>query len=111
MVRLRHVDPRTVFIPNNPCRTLLELRLNEESGALCDTVILDVPVLDVDCHLELDGGQKLFARSPFLTIPSQRLAFDMRTRVFYEFPDLRRNELVCYGQQMSCGMCHGLLTH
>jgi hypothetical protein len=88
MVRLRCVDQRTLFIPNNPCRTLLEFRLNAESGALCDTVTLDVLVLDVDNHLEFGGGQKQFARSPFLTIPSVGLVFDTRTRAFYEFPDL-----------------------
>jgi hypothetical protein len=90
LVRLRYVDSRTPFIPN-PCRTLLEFRLNGESGALCDTVTLDVPVADVARFLELNGGQTLFVRSPFLTIPCQHLVFDTRTRVFFT--------LVCYDQQ------------
>ena len=97
MVRLRCVDPRTLLF-NIPCRTLLEFRLNAETGALCDTVTLDVPVSDVKRNLEFDGGQKLFARSPFLTLPNQNLVFDTRTRVFYEFPDLCI-ALVCCDQQ------------
>jgi hypothetical protein len=64
LVRLRYVDSRTPFIPN-PCRTLLEFRLNGESGALCDTVTLDVPAADVAQFLELNGGQTLFVRSPY----------------------------------------------
>ena len=102
MVCLRYVNPWTPFIPNNPCRTLLEFRLNAESSALYDIVILDVPVSDVARHLELDGGQKLFSRSPFLTIPSQRLVFDMRTRAFYGFPDFCIT-LVCCDQQKGVG--------
>jgi hypothetical protein len=97
VVRLRYVDPRTLLF-NIPYRTLLEFRLNAESGALCDTVTLDVPVSVVDRELELDGGQKLFAHSPFLTLPNQNLVFDTRTRVFYEFPDLCI-ALVCCDQR------------
>jgi len=48
-VLLRTDDP--------PRWTLLEFRLDGESGALCDTVTLDVPVSDVCQYLELYGGQ------------------------------------------------------
>ena len=89
MVRLRHVDPWMLFVPNNHCRTLLEFRLNAESGALCDTITLDVPAdLDRCLCLYLEGGQKPFARSRFFTIPGLDLVFDTRTCAFYEFPDV-----------------------
>ena len=98
------------LFPTTPCRTLLEFQLNAESGALYDTVTLDVPVLNVDRDLELDGGQKLFARSPFLTIPNQNLVFDTRTRVFYKFSD-SCIAVVRYDQQKSrVGCAHDSLT-
>ena len=78
-----------LFIPNNLCRTLLEFRLNAESGALCDTITLEIPVSDAHFHLKF-GADFKFARSPFLTIPSQDLIFDTRTRTFFT--------LVCYDQ-------------
>ena len=80
-------DPQASVIPNNFHRTLLEMRLDAESGALRDTVVLDVPTSNIpdSDNLELDGGQKLFAPSRFLYIRSQSLVFDTRTRVFYEF--------------------------
>ena len=97
VVRPRYVVPRTLFIPNNSCRRLLEFRLNAESGTLYDTATLDVSVLNV-CGLPGHGsgfGQKLLAHSPFLVIPGQSLVFDTRTRVFYKFPDLNDVALVC----------------
>ena len=84
------------FYSHRPCRTLLEFRLDAESGALCDTVILDVPVSHVH-GLVLFGGQKPLVCSPFLAIPSQSLVFDTRTRAFYEFPNFRI-ALVCCDQ-------------
>jgi len=72
-----------------PGWTLLEFRLDAESGALCETIILDVPVSRDDRRLELYGGQKPLVCPPFLTIPSQNLVFDTRTRVFYGFPNFR----------------------
>jgi len=92
-----------------PWWTLLEFRLNAESGVLCDTVTLDVPVLDgIDRHPQLDSEQALFACSPFLSMSEQDLVFDTRTRVFYKFPDLRI-ALVCCDQQngrVECAMAH-----
>ncbi|KAG6377958.1 hypothetical protein JVT61DRAFT_14752 [Boletus reticuloceps] len=74
---------------NPPRLTLLEMRLNAESGAVCDTVTWDIPVSEVDEDPELDNGQALFARSRFISIPHQSLIFDTRTRTFYEFPEFR----------------------
>ncbi|KAH0834257.1 hypothetical protein J3R83DRAFT_11613 [Lanmaoa asiatica] len=79
-----------------PQWTLLEFRLNAESGVLCDTVTLDVPI---PCrgYCEIDRGRGPLAQSPFLCIsprlwvpnPYPYLVFDTRTRVFYEFPKFR----------------------
>ncbi|KAF8121107.1 hypothetical protein EV363DRAFT_1589108 [Boletus edulis] len=74
---------------NPPRLRLLEMRLNAESGAVCDTVTWDIPVSEVDEDPELDNGQTLFARSRFISIPHQSLIFDTRTRTFYEFPEFR----------------------
>lgn len=91
MVRLRFIDSQAAVIPDNSHRTLLEFRLDAESGALPDTVSLDVPAINLfkSGPLRLDGGQKLLARSRLLSIPNRLLIFDTRTRVFYEFPEFR----------------------
>ena len=96
-----------LFIPNNPCRTLLEFRLDAESGALCDTVILDVPVLraGVDRRLGDYDGREPLVRPPFLTMQSQSLVFDIRTRVFYKFP-APSIALVCLKGCVACAMAH-----
>jgi len=67
---------------------LLEFRLNDESGELVDSVVMDGPA-DTDFHPF--GRQKMCTRkSPFLYIPTAPgLVFDTRTRLFYEFPEYR----------------------
>ncbi|KAF8126277.1 hypothetical protein EV363DRAFT_1174348 [Boletus edulis] len=72
---------------NPPWLTLLEFRLDAESGAVCDTVTWDIPVSEMDDDPELDNGQELFAHSRFLFIPHQSLIFDTQTRTFYELPE------------------------
>ena len=104
MVRPRHIDPRMFFIPKNPCRTLLELRLDAESGALRDTVIFDVPVSRAsDRHFGLNEEPP--PGPPFLAIQSQGLVFDTRTRVFYDFPD-PSIALVCLKDCVVCPMAN-----
>lgn len=67
----------------------MECRLNADTGAPRETLTFDIPASDVNEEPKLDDGEKLFARSPFLSIPNQSLIFDMRTRVLYEFPKIR----------------------
>ena len=67
----------------------MELRLDAESGAPRDTVILDVPESRAsdDRRFVLNEERDPPPGPPFLAIESQGLVFDIRTRVFYDFPD------------------------
>jgi hypothetical protein len=68
-------------------RKVLEFRLNDGSGELVDSAIMDCPA-----HTSYGYGRKMHAiKSPFLSITTtwQHLVFDTRTRVFYNFPEFR----------------------
>jgi hypothetical protein len=70
-------------------RKLLEFRLNDETGELVDSAVIDGPA---DKYLRKAVGEALRAgKSPFLSIQTDpgHLVFDMRTRVFYELPVFR----------------------
>ncbi|KAH0834259.1 hypothetical protein J3R83DRAFT_11615 [Lanmaoa asiatica] len=79
--------------------TLLEFRLNAESGVLCDTVALEIPVSSPYYYPEINRGRGPLAQSPFLCIrlrswswvpdPTLELVFDTRTRVLYDLPKFR----------------------
>jgi hypothetical protein len=67
----------------------LEVRLNDGSGELVDSIVMDGPAGTSFGY----SSKKIRARkSPFLSIPTtrqQHLVFDTRTRVFYKFPEFR----------------------
>ena len=70
-------------------RKLLEFRLNDETGELVDSAVIDGPA---GKYLHKAVGEALRAgKSPFLFISTKpgHLVFDMRTRVFYELPEFR----------------------
>lgn len=66
-------------------RQLLEFRLNDWSGELYDSAVIDPPESTL-LRVELHGG-----RSPFFYIMADQacMVFDTRTRVFYELPKFR----------------------
>ena len=68
-------------------RKWLEFRLNEESGELVDSAVMDGPA-----ETSFSSGREKFCarKSPFLPIPTtQRLVLDTRTPIFYGFPRFR----------------------